>query len=71
MVFPICWLVFLGMLAGTWARTESVDSFQAGDLVEIHTPGEASMEPDVPRIRLGQIEEITPHRVRFFVFVIS
>ena len=56
------------MLAGPWARTESVDSFQAGDLVEIHISGGSEVDPSIPRIILGQIDKKFPDRVRVFVF---
>ena len=45
-----------------------LSSFQAGDLVEIHMSGGCELDPSIPRIVLGQIDQKFPDRVRVFVF---
>ena len=45
-----------------------LSSFQAGDLVEIHMSGGCELDPSIPRIVLGQIDQKFPDGVRVFVF---
>lgn len=62
---------FLWVWGAESCRAEKVagqEVFQSGDLVEIHTPGGSKMDPDIPRILLGQLEKSHADRLTVFVF---
>jgi len=68
MVLVLRWLLVFGSITGSLAQAEGFDSFAAGDLVEIHMSGGCELDPSIPRIVLGQIDQKFPDRVRVFVF---